>query len=157
MLVNSGWDYEKGLGVDGQGTRHPVATRLKHDRLALGAEKTKKVVTHTFEEIEKSRAKPTAKVKNRTLTIKTHHVLFSRGILTHPVHSCNFNIVQSTGAPECRRLSTQGRKGATGQNQLDGLHEDVTPIQEEQNPLAILKQTRVHEDDWHLWTTSNII
>ncbi|KAG0362582.1 hypothetical protein BG005_004929 [Podila minutissima] len=65
MLVNSGWDYEKGLGVDGQGTRHPVATRLKHDRLALGAEKTKKVVTHTFEEIEKSRAKPTAKSNRR--------------------------------------------------------------------------------------------
>ncbi|KAF8984127.1 hypothetical protein CPC16_000728 [Podila verticillata] len=65
MLVNSGWDYEKGLGADGKGTRHPIATRLKHDRLALGAEKTKKVVTHTFEEIEKSRAKPTAKSNRR--------------------------------------------------------------------------------------------
>ncbi|KAG0337600.1 hypothetical protein BG000_005229 [Podila horticola] len=65
MLVNSGWDCEKGLGSDGQGTRHPIATRLKHDRLALGAEKTKKVVTHTFEEIEKSRTKPTAKSSRR--------------------------------------------------------------------------------------------
>ncbi|KAG0336737.1 G patch domain and ankyrin repeat-containing protein 1 [Podila humilis] len=58
MLLKSGWDYEKGLGLEGQGTRHPIATRLKHNRLALGAEKTKKVVTHTFEEIEASRAKP---------------------------------------------------------------------------------------------------
>ncbi|KAI7823398.1 hypothetical protein BC939DRAFT_451991 [Gamsiella multidivaricata] len=58
MLVNSGWDYEKGLGAQGQGARHPVATRLKHDRLALGAVgASKKVVTHTFEEIEKSRTK----------------------------------------------------------------------------------------------------
>lgn len=63
MLVNSGWEYEKGLGAEGQGARHPVATRLKHDRLALGAAGTsKKLVTHTFEEIEKSRAKPIAKV-----------------------------------------------------------------------------------------------
>ncbi|KAG0265388.1 G patch domain and ankyrin repeat-containing protein 1, partial [Linnemannia exigua] len=62
MLVSSGWDYDKGLGADGQGARHPVATRLKHDRLALGAAGTsKKLVTHTFEEIEKSRTKPTAK------------------------------------------------------------------------------------------------
>lgn len=63
MLINSGWDYEKGLGAEGQGARHPVATRLKHDRLALGAAGTsRKLVTHTFEEIEKSRTKPTAKV-----------------------------------------------------------------------------------------------
>ncbi|KAF9352982.1 G patch domain and ankyrin repeat-containing protein 1 [Mortierella sp. AD094] len=66
MLVSSGWDYEKGLGVDGQGARHPVATRLKHDRLALGAAGVnKKLVTHTFEEIEKSRTKPTAKSNRR--------------------------------------------------------------------------------------------
>ncbi|KAF9306769.1 G patch domain and ankyrin repeat-containing protein 1 [Linnemannia elongata] len=66
MLVNSGWEYEKGLGAEGQGVRHPVATRLKHDRLALGAAGTsKKLVTHTFEEIEKSRAKPLAKTDRR--------------------------------------------------------------------------------------------
>ncbi|KAG0304515.1 G patch domain and ankyrin repeat-containing protein 1 [Dissophora globulifera] len=66
MLVNSGWDYEKGLGIEGQGKRHPVATRLKQDRLALGAAgSSKKVVTHTFEEIEKSRAKPAAKSERR--------------------------------------------------------------------------------------------
>ncbi|KAF9354416.1 G patch domain and ankyrin repeat-containing protein 1 [Mortierella sp. NVP85] len=66
MLVNSGWDYEKGLGAEGQGARHPIATRLKHDRLALGAEGTsKKAVTHTFEEIEESRIKPTAKSTRR--------------------------------------------------------------------------------------------
>ncbi|KAG0317600.1 G patch domain and ankyrin repeat-containing protein 1 [Dissophora globulifera] len=66
MLVNSGWDYEKGLGIEGQGKRHPVATRLKQDRLALGAAgSSKKVVTHTFEEIEKSRTKPAAKSERR--------------------------------------------------------------------------------------------
>ncbi|KAF8936123.1 G patch domain and ankyrin repeat-containing protein 1 [Haplosporangium gracile] len=66
MLVNSGWDYEKGLGAEGQGARHPVATRLKHDRLALGAAGTsKKVVTHTFEEIEGSRAKRVTKSDRR--------------------------------------------------------------------------------------------
>ncbi|KAG0241366.1 hypothetical protein B0O80DRAFT_496180 [Mortierella sp. GBAus27b] len=66
MLVNSGWDYEKGLGAEGQGARHPVATRLKHDRLALGAAgASKKAVTHTFEEIEKSRTKPTTKTTRR--------------------------------------------------------------------------------------------
>ncbi|KAF9905638.1 G patch domain and ankyrin repeat-containing protein 1 [Linnemannia zychae] len=62
MLLSSGWDYDKGLGAEGQGARHPVATRLKHDRLALGAAGTsKKLVTHTYEEIEQSRAKLTAK------------------------------------------------------------------------------------------------
>ncbi|KAF9538569.1 G patch domain and ankyrin repeat-containing protein 1 [Mortierella hygrophila] len=66
MLVDSGWEYEKGLGAEGQGARHPVATRLKHDRLALGAAGTsKKLITHTFEEIEKSRAKPIAKSDRR--------------------------------------------------------------------------------------------
>ncbi|KAF9123143.1 G patch domain and ankyrin repeat-containing protein 1 [Mortierella sp. 14UC] len=66
MLVSSGWDYDKGLGAEGQGVRHPVATRLKHDRLALGAAGTsKKLVTHTFEEIEQSRTKPTAKSNRR--------------------------------------------------------------------------------------------
>ncbi|GJJ70246.1 hypothetical protein EMPS_02595 [Entomortierella parvispora] len=67
MLINSGWDYDKGLGVQGQGARHPVATRLKHDRLALGAAGTsKKVITHTIEEIEASRTKTdTAKSKRR--------------------------------------------------------------------------------------------
>ncbi|KAF9201179.1 G patch domain and ankyrin repeat-containing protein 1 [Haplosporangium sp. Z 27] len=66
MLINSGWDYEKGLGAEGQGARHPVATRLKHDRLALGATGiNKKLVTHTFEEIETSRSKPTAKSDRR--------------------------------------------------------------------------------------------
>ena len=63
MLVNSGWEYEKGLGAEGQGARHPVATRLKHDRLALGSTGVgKKVVTHTFEEIETSRTKLVEKV-----------------------------------------------------------------------------------------------
>lgn len=63
MLVNNGWEYEKGLGAEGQGARHPVATRLKHDRLALGSTGAgKKVVTHTFEEIETSRTKLVEKV-----------------------------------------------------------------------------------------------
>ncbi|CAO3573023.1 unnamed protein product [Mortierella alpina] len=66
MLVNSGWEYEKGLGAEGQGARHPVATRLKHDRLALGSTGVgKKVVTHTFEEIETSRTKLVEKSKRR--------------------------------------------------------------------------------------------
>ncbi|KAF9955350.1 G patch domain and ankyrin repeat-containing protein 1 [Mortierella alpina] len=66
MLVNSGWEYEKGLGAEGQGARHPVATRLKHDRLALGSTGAgKKVVTHTFEEIETSRTKLVEKSKRR--------------------------------------------------------------------------------------------
>ncbi|KAG0043885.1 G patch domain and ankyrin repeat-containing protein 1 [Gryganskiella cystojenkinii] len=66
MLINSGWEYDKGLGAQGQGTRHPVATRLKHDRLALGATgASKKVVTHTFEEIEASRSKPSVKSNTR--------------------------------------------------------------------------------------------
>ncbi|KAG0199342.1 hypothetical protein BGX28_007366, partial [Mortierella sp. GBA30] len=61
-----GWDYEKGLGAEGQGARHPVATRLKHDRLALGSTGAgKKVVTHTFEEIEQSRTKTVEKSKRR--------------------------------------------------------------------------------------------
>ncbi|KAF9272850.1 G patch domain and ankyrin repeat-containing protein 1 [Mortierella alpina] len=66
MLVNSGWEYDKGLGVEGQGARHPVATRLKHDRLALGSTGAgKKVVTHTFEEIETSRTKLVEKSNRR--------------------------------------------------------------------------------------------
>lgn len=102
MLVNSGWDCEKGLGSDGQGTRHPIATRLKHDRLALGAEKTKKVVTHTFEEIEKSRAKPTAKVRDRLLTMVNRNVSFcgqSREILTYALFRSSFYCSPIDGCP----------------------------------------------------------
>ncbi|KAF9929710.1 G patch domain and ankyrin repeat-containing protein 1 [Linnemannia zychae] len=74
MLVKSGWDYEKGLGIEGQGARHPVATRLKHDRLAIGAAGTsKKFITHTFEEIEQSRSKPITKSNRRVpLTADDH-------------------------------------------------------------------------------------
>ena len=71
MLINSGWDYEKGLGAQGQGARHPVATRLKRDRLALGAAGTsKKVVTHTIEEIEASRTKSTAAKVNENASLR---------------------------------------------------------------------------------------
>ncbi|KAI8600261.1 hypothetical protein EDD21DRAFT_416022 [Dissophora ornata] len=76
MLVSSGWDYDKGLGAEGQGARHPVATRLKHDRLALGAAGTsKKLVTHTFEEIEESRTKPMEKSYRRVpLSLEDHRL-----------------------------------------------------------------------------------
>ncbi|RIA88038.1 hypothetical protein C1645_877675 [Glomus cerebriforme] len=39
MLRDQGWRYEKGLGVNEQGRRHPIPTRLKNDRLGIGASK----------------------------------------------------------------------------------------------------------------------
>jgi hypothetical protein len=36
MLRDQGWNYEKGLGVNEQGRRHPIPTRLKNDRLGIG-------------------------------------------------------------------------------------------------------------------------
>ncbi len=36
MLKRAGWDEEQGLGVSNQGTRDPIKTRLKPDRLGLG-------------------------------------------------------------------------------------------------------------------------
>ncbi|RGB35626.1 hypothetical protein C1646_759096 [Rhizophagus diaphanus] len=40
MLRDQGWRYEKGLGVNEQGTRHPISTRLKNDRFGIGVKKT---------------------------------------------------------------------------------------------------------------------
>ncbi|KAG0253384.1 G patch domain and ankyrin repeat-containing protein 1 [Actinomortierella ambigua] len=56
MMLSSGWDCEKGLGAEGQGRRHPIATQLRPDRRALGsANVPKKLVTHKIEEIESAR------------------------------------------------------------------------------------------------------
>ncbi|KAI8973280.1 hypothetical protein BDF20DRAFT_989283 [Mycotypha africana] len=54
MLRSQGWKYEEGLGAQGQGRRHPIATVLKHDRLAVGHKETgKKLITHKHSEIER--------------------------------------------------------------------------------------------------------
>lgn len=54
MLRSQGWKYEEGLGPEGQGRRHPIATVLKQDRLCIGhGESGRKVVTHKYKEIEK--------------------------------------------------------------------------------------------------------
>lgn len=53
MLQSQGWKYEEGLGPEGEGRRHPIATVLKQDRLGIGHEETgRKVVTHKYKEIE---------------------------------------------------------------------------------------------------------
>lgn len=40
MLVKSGWNVERGLGVEEQGRRRPVAARRKLDRAGIGAAPT---------------------------------------------------------------------------------------------------------------------
>jgi hypothetical protein len=40
MLRDQGWRYEKGLGVNEQGIRQPISTRLKNDRFGIGVKKT---------------------------------------------------------------------------------------------------------------------
>ena len=39
MLINSGWDEERGLGPSGEGRKYPVKTVLKQDRKGLGLDK----------------------------------------------------------------------------------------------------------------------
>ncbi|RUS22236.1 hypothetical protein BC937DRAFT_89927 [Endogone sp. FLAS-F59071] len=51
MLRAQGWEYEQGLGAEGQGRRHPISTSLKNDKLGLGAKPNKRVVTHSHAEI----------------------------------------------------------------------------------------------------------
>lgn len=47
ILVNQGWDTEKGLGPDSSGSKFPVKTALKNDRKGLGADnETSRRVTH---------------------------------------------------------------------------------------------------------------
>ncbi|XP_047487600.1 G patch domain and ankyrin repeat-containing protein 1 homolog isoform X1 [Penaeus chinensis] len=48
ILVNQGWDTEKGLGPDNSGAKFPVKTALKNDRKGIGAavNKTSLRVTH---------------------------------------------------------------------------------------------------------------
>lgn len=54
MMQSQGWKYEEGLGPEGEGRRHPIATVLKQDRLGVGHEETgRKVVTHKYKDIEK--------------------------------------------------------------------------------------------------------
>ncbi|GBB87353.1 hypothetical protein RclHR1_01380015 [Rhizophagus clarus] len=43
MLRDQGWCYEKGLGINEQGKRHPISTRLKNDRFGIGVKKTKRL------------------------------------------------------------------------------------------------------------------
>ena len=47
MMVKSGWEPEKGLGLEGQGRKFPVKTILKRDRQGFGVEESKPAkVTH---------------------------------------------------------------------------------------------------------------
>ncbi|XP_045211898.2 G patch domain and ankyrin repeat-containing protein 1-like [Mercenaria mercenaria] len=47
LMKKSGWDGQEGLGPDGRGTKYPVKTTLKTDRLCLGSKVSKKPkVTH---------------------------------------------------------------------------------------------------------------
>ena len=47
MLKEAGWSEERGLGPEGLGQRHPIATVLKSDRSGLGLKvKERKRVTH---------------------------------------------------------------------------------------------------------------
>eukprot|EP00112_Aurelia_sp_Birch-Aquarium-sp1_P015617 Seg3478.3 transcript_id=Seg3478.3/GoldUCD/mRNA.D3Y31 product="G patch domain and ankyrin repeat-containing protein 1-like" protein_id=Seg3478.3/GoldUCD/D3Y31 len=47
MLKEAGWSEEKGLGPEGLGQKHPIATVFKNDRLGLGQKsKERKRVTH---------------------------------------------------------------------------------------------------------------
>ncbi|KAG0222974.1 G patch domain and ankyrin repeat-containing protein 1 [Actinomortierella wolfii] len=74
MMLKSGWDYEKGLGAQGQGRRHPIATQLRQDRRSLGsANEPKKVVTHKIEEIESARQKASDSGNKVIFTAKDHH------------------------------------------------------------------------------------
>ena len=47
MLKEAGWSEEKGLGPEGLGQKHPIATVLKNDRAGLGLKvKERKRITH---------------------------------------------------------------------------------------------------------------
>jgi hypothetical protein len=67
MMKSQGWKYEDGLGPEGQGRRHPIATVLKQDRLCIGHGETgRKVVTHKYKEIEqKAIARQRMEVQNQ--------------------------------------------------------------------------------------------
>lgn len=58
MLLNDGWNRDKGLGAKGQGKKFPVKTVLKQDRRGIGAETSKARVTHFKPNDPSSVAKP---------------------------------------------------------------------------------------------------
>ncbi|CAG8530614.1 6325_t:CDS:2 [Paraglomus occultum] len=41
MLRDQGWTYEKGLGIEEQGKRHPISIRIKNDKLGIGMKRQK--------------------------------------------------------------------------------------------------------------------
>ena len=41
MLRDQGWTYEKGLGIEEQGVRHPISIRMKNDKLGIGMKRQK--------------------------------------------------------------------------------------------------------------------
>jgi len=41
MLRDQGWTYEKGLGIEEQGGRHPIPIRMKNDKLGIGMKRQK--------------------------------------------------------------------------------------------------------------------
>ncbi|KAI9492147.1 hypothetical protein BDB00DRAFT_829376 [Zychaea mexicana] len=74
LLKSQGWKYDQGLGPEGEGRRHPIATALKQDTLGLGhGESKRKRVTHRYEEVEEhyrnkkpeAKARPSGKVMAR--------------------------------------------------------------------------------------------
>ncbi|CAJ0828550.1 8461_t:CDS:10 [Entrophospora sp. SA101] len=41
MLRDQGWSYDKGLGINEQGPRHPISTRIKNDKYGIGINPSK--------------------------------------------------------------------------------------------------------------------
>lgn len=84
LLKKSGWDEQSGLGPSGEGSKFPVKTVLKRDRLGLGSEVASRPrVTHFgshdtsavkryHKKKEKTDTKLMHKLNKKRITVKEH-------------------------------------------------------------------------------------
>ncbi|XP_032518951.2 G patch domain and ankyrin repeat-containing protein 1 homolog [Danaus plexippus] len=69
LMLKGGWDKESGLGRDGSGTKYPIRSVLKNDKIGLGHKKNKKVKEESEMKSFRKKMLENDKERNRRLEV----------------------------------------------------------------------------------------
>ncbi|CAG9564494.1 unnamed protein product [Danaus chrysippus] len=69
LMLKGGWDKESGLGRDGSGTKYPIRSVLKNDKIGLGHKKNKKVKEQSELKSFRKKMLENDKERNRRLEV----------------------------------------------------------------------------------------